>query len=78
MQNLRSVPRRPHVTIAHARWSLCALLLGPAMSVAAEGQRFTPADVALLEAPHRHALDNANTPQDAEALRALLGSSEPA
>jgi molybdenum cofactor guanylyltransferase len=35
-------------------------------------------EVALLEAPHPHALDNANTPQDAEALRALLASSEPA
>ena len=35
-------------------------------------------DVALLEAPHPHALDNANTPQDAAALRALLASSEPA
>lgn len=35
-------------------------------------------DVALLEASHPHALDNANTPQDAAALRALLASSEPA
>lgn len=35
-------------------------------------------DVALLEAPHPHALDNANTPQDAAALRALLAPSEPA
>ena len=33
-------------------------------------------DAALLEAPHPHALDNANTPQDAEALRAMLASSE--
>jgi len=35
-------------------------------------------DVSLLAAPHPHALDNANTPQDAEALRTLLSSSEPA
>lgn len=35
-------------------------------------------DVALLAAPHPHALDNANTPQDAEALRAMLASLEPA
>jgi molybdopterin-guanine dinucleotide biosynthesis protein A len=42
-------------------------------------RRFLAAhDVALLEAPHPHALDNANTPQDAEALRALLASSGPA
>lgn len=35
-------------------------------------------DVALLDALLPHALDNANTPQDAAALRALLASSEPA
>jgi molybdopterin-guanine dinucleotide biosynthesis protein A len=35
-------------------------------------------DTLLLEPPHPHALDNANTPQDAEALRALLAATEPA
>lgn len=35
-------------------------------------------DVSLLKALHPHALDNANTPQDALALRAMLASSEPA
>lgn len=35
-------------------------------------------DALLLEPLHPHALDNANTPQDVQALRALLESSEPA
>jgi molybdopterin-guanine dinucleotide biosynthesis protein A len=35
-------------------------------------------DALLLEPPNPHALDNANTPQDAEALRALLATSGPA
>lgn len=34
-------------------------------------------DVLRLEVPHPHALDNANTPQDAEALRARLAPPEP-
>lgn len=35
-------------------------------------------DAALIEPLHPHALDNANTPQDVAALRAVLAASEPA
>lgn len=35
-------------------------------------------DALLLEPLHPHALDNANTPQDVQALRAMLPSSGPA